>query len=277
MDLTTVDTFRPARTRADLTLASGETLLAGGSWVMSVPQPTVSGLVDLTTMGWPEWETTATGLSIGATCTIARLQQAPLSVDLTRLVKDAADSLAMSFKIQHVATVGGNVCLALPAGAMISLLAALDAVALVWTPDGSTRREVVADLVRDTEVTSLAPGEVLRSLEVPHHALAARTSLRRESLNTIGRSASVVIGRVDPDGRATVTITAATSRPVLLRFAALPAWDELEAAVTAIPASDWYDDPHGSPDWRAAVTVALAREVLADLTGALAGGTGDDR
>ena len=27
----------------------------------------------------------------------------------------------MSWKVQHVATVGGNLCLALPAGAMISL------------------------------------------------------------------------------------------------------------------------------------------------------------
>lgn len=265
MDLTSIDTLRPASSRADLELGTGEMLLAGGSWVFSVPQPATSGLVDLTTMGWPDWEVTPEGLSVAATCTIARLQHAPVSPGIGRLVRDAADSLAMSFKIQQVATIGGNVCLALPAGSMISLLAALDAVALVWTPDGSSRREPVADLVRGAETTSLLPGEVLRSVEVPRHALGARTALRRESLNTIGRSAALVIGRVDADGSTTVTVTAATTRPIVLRFGALPTHEELEAAVTAIAESDWYDDPHGSPDWRAAVTLVLAREVLDDL------------
>lgn len=265
MDLATIDTFRAARTRDDLALAPGETVLAGGSWVMSVPQPTLSGLVDLTTMGWPEWETSPAGLSIGATCTIARVQHAPWTPSLARLVKDAADSLAMSFKVQHAATVGGNVCLALPAGAMISLLVALDGVAVVWTPDGSERREPVADLVRDVRTTSLVAGEVLRAVEVPPHALAARASLRRESLNTIGRSAALVVGRLDRDGAVAVAVTAATTRPVVLRFPALPPVAELDAAVGSIPAARWYDDAHGSPDWRAALTLTLAREVLADL------------
>ena len=35
------------------------------------------------------------------------------------LARRCAEALLMSFKVQHVATVGGNLCLALPAGAMI--------------------------------------------------------------------------------------------------------------------------------------------------------------
>jgi CO/xanthine dehydrogenase FAD-binding subunit len=39
-----------------------------------------------------------------------------------------------SFKVWNVATVGGNICTALPAGPMTSLFAALDAEALIWRP-----------------------------------------------------------------------------------------------------------------------------------------------
>jgi len=263
MDLSTVTGFRPARERADLDLRPGEALVAGGSWLFSEPQPHLTGLVDLTTMGWPDWELTDGSLSIAATCTLTRLHDAPVPPGIARLVRHCTDALAMSFKIQHVATLGGNLCLALPAGALISLTAALDAVALVWTPDGGERREPVADLVRGPGETSLAPGEVLRSVEVPAASLAARTSYRKTALNTIGRSASVVIGRTDADGPTTVTLTAATTRPVLLRFPALPSAGELDAAVAAV--EEWYDDAHGAPDWRAAVTRTLAREVLDDL------------
>ena len=73
MDLTTVTCLRAARTDADLVLAPGETVMAGGTWLFSEPQRGVTGLVDLTTMGWPDHEKTETGVSIGATCTIERL------------------------------------------------------------------------------------------------------------------------------------------------------------------------------------------------------------
>ena len=38
MDLHTVEHYRPASTRADLILAPGERLLAGGTWLFSEPQ-----------------------------------------------------------------------------------------------------------------------------------------------------------------------------------------------------------------------------------------------
>lgn len=268
MDLTSVTHFRAAQERADLALAPGEALLAGGSWLFSEPQPGVHGLVDLTAMAWPEWEADDAGLRIAATCTVARLPQAPVPAGIARLLRDAADALAMSFKIQAVATVGGNVCLALPAGAIISALAALDAEAVVWTAGGGERREPVAGLVRGPRLTSLAPGEVVRAVDVPASALAARTVFRRTSLNTLGRSASVVIGRLDPDGHVTLTVTAATPRPVVLRFGALPAPAEVDAALEAV--DEWYDDPHGAPDWREAVTHTLAREVRDGLAGGTA-------
>ncbi len=64
-----------------------------------------------------------------------------------RLFQQCADALLASWKVWSVATVGGNVCLSLPAGAMIALAVTLDADAVTWLPGGSERRLPVAELV----------------------------------------------------------------------------------------------------------------------------------
>jgi len=265
MDLHTVDVLRPARTRDDLRLAPGEKLLGGGSWLFSEPQPEVTGLVDLTTMGWEPWQVTDEGLSIAATCTIAQLLEPPAPADWTAsaLFRQCAEAFLMSFKIWHTATVGGNLCLALPAGAMISLATALDAEVVVWTPDGGERREPVESFVRGPGLTSLQAGEVLRSVELPLAALRGRTAFRKIALTSLGRSSAVVIGRVDDDARFSLAVTAATPRPYVFRFESAPTTAELRTALDAV--DEWYADPHGSPDWRAAVTLELAAEVCAEL------------
>jgi CO/xanthine dehydrogenase FAD-binding subunit len=258
MDLGTVTCLRPALTREDLVLLPGEALLGGGSWLFSEPQPQLTGLVDLTTLGWQPIEESPTGLRVAATCTIAEL----LDAVPHPLVRPCAESFLMSFKVWHQATVGGNVCLALPAGAMISLLTALDGVAEIWKPGGGVRREPVADLVRDVQRTTLAPGEVLRSLEIPASALTGRTSFRRLALSPIGRSATVVIGR-RIGAKLVLWLTAATSRPVALRFDTTPTQGDIRRAVAGVDC--WYDDPHGPADWRASITATLALEVCAEL------------
>ena len=251
MDLATVTSHRSARERADLLLGPGETVLAGGTWLFSEPQPEVSGLVDLTTLGWPDWEQLPGVLRIGATCTIERALGAPWG-PAAALARACADSLLMSFKVQHVATVGGNLCLALPAAAMITLVAALGGSAVIWTPEGGERRQPVVDFVTGAGTTTLTPGEVLRAVDVPIAALSLPTAFRRASLTPLGRASVVVVGV----GRSLV-VTAATTRPVVLDL------DDLDAGLAAI--DNWYDDPHGPADWRAHVAGVLAHEVRAEL------------
>lgn len=265
MDLDTVTSLRPARTRADLALGAGERFLAGGSWLFSEPQPGTTGLVDLTTMGWEPWSLTADGLSIAATCTVAelRVRGSALGVPAAPLFGACVDAFLMSFKIWGTATVGGNVALALPAGSMISLAVALDAEAVVWTPDGGERRQPVSELVTGPGTTTLGPGEVLRSVEIGTAALESRTAFRKTALTALGRSSAVVTGRLGAGGATVLTVTASTPRPHVLAFDALPGPAELGAALDGIDA--WYDDPHGAPDWRAAVTRTLAREVVEEL------------
>ncbi|QOC26947.1 FAD binding domain-containing protein [Microbacterium hominis] len=267
MDITTVRAFRLAHTRDDLVLAPGEVVIAGGTWLMSEPQPAVTGFVDLTGMGWPDIEVAADGLRIGATCTIARLvafaAEAPIEWTAASLIPDAANALLASFKIWNTATVGGNVCRAFAAGAMVSLCVALDGVAEIWSGAGD-RELPVAELVTGNGTTALAPGEVLRSIRLPAAALRSRAALRKIALAEHGRSGAVVTGRVDPDGTSVFTVTAATWRPTVLRFPAVPDAAVLAAAVHG--AAGYYTDPLGSADWRRGVSAVLAEEIRRELT-----------
>lgn len=265
MDLAWVESYRRAEDRGGLDLAPGEHVLGGGTWLFSEPQPEVTGLVDLTTLGWAPWEQLpGGGLRLGATCTIEQVRQAPWPSPV--LPRQCADALLMSFKVQSAATVGGNLCLGLPAGAMIALTAGLAGEVVLWTPEGGERRAPVADFVLGPQLVALRPGEVLRAVDLPGPALRAPTAFRRASLTAHGRSAAVVVGRRDP-GATVLTLTGSLPRPVVLALPPAASQEEVLAAVaTAGDRVGWYDDPHGAPDWRAARTGRLAAEVHAELS-----------
>lgn len=277
MDLNTITSYRFAHTRDDLALAPGEKVLGGGTWLFSEPQPHITGLVDLSRLPWPALEVTPAGLRIGATCTIAELVAfaegrgdvlLPADWAAASLFPVAANALLASFKIWNTATVGGNVCQSFCAGSMVSLSAALDGEALVYTPGSADeqsgeRTQSVASLMTGNGTNSLAPGEVLRAIDIPTHALRSRALLRKIALAELGRSGAVVTGRLDADGTAVFTVTAATLTPWVLRYAALPGAAELAAAVGNAP--NYYTDPLGTADWRRGVSISLAEDLRSEL------------
>ncbi len=273
MDLNTITSFRRATSRDDLALAPGEVILGGGTWLFGEPQPDTTGLVDLTTMGWPDLEVSEHGLRIGATCTIATLvafaqgrtpdAAAPADWSAIALFPVAANALLASFKIWNTATVGGNVCRSFSAGAIVSLASALDGEAVIWTLDGGERRTPVAELMTGNGTNALAPGEVLRAVEFPAAALRSRALMLKIALAELGRSGAVVTGRVDDDGATVFTVTAATLTPTVLRYPTLPAASELATDIAAAP--DFYTDPLGSADWRRGVSIELGERIRREL------------
>jgi hypothetical protein len=74
-----------------------------------------------------------------------------------------------------------------------------------------------------------------------------------------------VIARIDESGEVVFTITAGTPRPIQLRFDELPSSRGLASAVDAI--DDWYEDAHGAPDWRHAMSALFAEELRVELGG----------
>jgi CO/xanthine dehydrogenase FAD-binding subunit len=262
MDLITVRDIRTPRSRDELRLQPGETPLGGGTWLYSERQ-TATTLVDLTAMGWPEVDETDAALTLAATCRLATVYGLR-SRDWAAapLFEQTTNSLLASFKVWNVATIGGNLCFSVPAGAMTSLGSALDAVALIWGAD-EDRRVPIAEFVTGVQSNVLRAGEVLRAIEFPRHALAARTGFRRASLADLGRAGTVVIARLDTDGRFVLSVTGGTTHPWVFRFEGVPTAPEVTTALDGI--DDWYDDPHGSPDWREAMSRRFAEQLRVEI------------
>lgn len=272
MDLDSIDAVLAPRTRDTLPAwRPGDAWLAGGTWLFSEPQPELFRLVDISGLGWPAVEIGEAGLSVSATCTVSALDrlELPAAWIAAPLIPQCCRSLLGSFKIRNAATVGGNLCMALPAGPMTSLAAALDGICVIWTPEGAERRVDVTDFVRGPQATALRPGELLRRIDIPAAALRRRTAFRRVSLSPNGRSGALVIGTLDPeDGSFALTVTASTRRPLRLRLPAIPSADALHENLAAlVPDGLWYDDLHGAPAWRAHVTRLFAEEIRRELHG----------
>jgi CO/xanthine dehydrogenase FAD-binding subunit len=162
--------------------------------------------------------------------------------------------------------VGGNICMSLPAGPMISFTAALDGVCTIWQAGGGERKISVVDFVTGNQRNVLAAGDLLRQVDIPLATLRRRSAFRQISLTPVGRSAALLIGSVTADGKLVLTATASTVRPIQVTFVGIPSAEELRAAILhRIPDGLYHADVHGKPDWRKAMTLRLAEEIRGEL------------
>jgi len=271
MDLNTITAVARPRQRDEFPAwRAGDAWLAGGTWLFSEPQPSLSRLVDLASLGWEPLRVTPDGLEIGATCKIAQLSAASLPVEwiAAALIEQCCRAFLASFKIWNAATVGGNLCMSLPAGPMISLTTALDGICTIWRLDGSERKISAFDFVQGPLRNALLPGELLRRIDIPASALTRRTAFRQISLSRLGRSAALLIGTLAPDSTFALNVTASTPRPVRFSFAKLPAAADLRERIEReLPLAAYYDDVHGKPAWRRHMTLHLAEEIRTELAG----------
>jgi CO/xanthine dehydrogenase FAD-binding subunit len=272
MDLNTVGAVvRPSSRQHLGNWRPGDAWLAGGTWLFSEPQPAVQRLVDLESLGWPPIEVTETHVSVAATCRIAELRALTGPPDWTALplVAECCSAFLSSFKIWNAATVGGNICMSLPAGPMTSLMTGLQAICRIWTTDGGERHVPIEQFVTGVHENVLRPGELLRSVEIPHGALRTQTAFRQISLTHLGRSAALLIGTFNrPEGPFLLTVSAATIRPLRLEFPTMPSQAELRSSISGTVTDDLYlDDVHGDPAYRKHLTYLFGEEIRRELAG----------
>ncbi|MGA3085308.1 MAG: FAD binding domain-containing protein [Thermodesulfobacteriota bacterium] len=273
MDLNTVTEVRhPENADAITKWEKGYAWLAGGTWLFSEPQIDTHTLIDLDSLKWPSLRPSKDGLEIAATCKVVELDQfaekASSKWTAVPLFRECCRSFLSSFKIWNTATVGGNICMSLPAGPMISLTAALEGVCTLWPRGGKPREVAVIDFVTGNHTNILTSGELLRSIRLPASALKKTYAFRRFTLTHLGRSEVLIIGTKGPGkGNFLLTVTAATLRPVQLSFKGIPDADELRRAVDdTVPFSLYLDDVHGSPAHRQHLTYYFAEQIRRELS-----------
>ena len=272
MDQSTVREFvRPVGDDPTAQWRPGDAWLAGGTFLFSCPLPDMHRLIDLTSLGWPNLVISPDGLQIAATCRIVDLYDFVPPADWMAgpFLREAVDSFLAGFKIWNTATVGGNICTSLPASPMTTMAAALDATLHIWGHGGARRTMGVPDFILGDHLNALQPGELLRSIDIPIESLTRRYSYQRFTLTKHGRSSEFLVGTTQPEtGDLVLTITAATTKPIVLRFGVIPTAAELRAAIgAAVRDEDYFDDPNGSPAHRKHMTYHLAERIRCDLAG----------
>jgi CO/xanthine dehydrogenase FAD-binding subunit len=183
------------------------------------------------------------------------------------LIRSCCDALLASFKIWNAATVGGNLCMSLPAGAMISLVVALEGRCTLWPRAGAPREVPAVDFVTGNHANVLRTGELLRKVHLPAPALSKHAAFRQASPTKLGRSAVLLIGTRDPARQdLLLAITAATPRPVQLRFDEIPPAETLRKAIdTRIPTDGYFADVHGSAAYKRHLTYHFAEQIRVEL------------
>ena len=242
----------------------GDAWLAGGTWLFSDQQPDLRRLIDLMPLGWDRLVASDDGLEIGAMCTVRDLYafSAPDDWRAAPLFTTSCEAFLASFKVWNSATVGGNICMSLPAGPMITMTVALEATYTLQSTDGLRTLVDAVDFVTGNNANILEPGELLRKIDIPASALRKRYTHRRFTLTHMGRSTIFMIATQRPDADdLLLTITAGTTRPVRLAFDSMPDADALLHGIDALPDEVWFSDANGTPDHRRHLAKHYAEEI----------------
>ncbi|MHC4582711.1 MAG: FAD binding domain-containing protein [Planctomycetota bacterium] len=106
------------------------------------------------------------GVRIGALVTASRII-GDKELNIRYPVLSSAALQHASRQIRHVATIGGNVCTASPAGDMACALVALQAQCEILSAGGETRVVPISDFFVGVRETGLESNEVLRGVVIP--------------------------------------------------------------------------------------------------------------
>ncbi len=162
----------------------GAYLLAGGTDLLPMAKEeriSPSQLIDIKLIqGMDEiaWDERR-GLLLGALASIRALERSELVREKAPMVSQAARQLG-SVQIRNRATVGGNLCQAVPSAEMPPSLIALGATARIYGPQGY-RTIPLEDLFLGPRRTSLQRQEILVELEIPRAPLNAGSAYLRFS------------------------------------------------------------------------------------------------
>lgn len=263
MDLNNIETYLRPQTFQDVNnWETGWMWLAGGSWIFSEAQPQLKTLVDMQQLGWSELEITPEGLTIGATCIMSQLLQLPEDWTAVKALKSAVQELA-SFKVQNVATVAGNLCLALPASTFAPVMVALDANYEILPRNGSPYWVSALDFQIGAKQTILKPGDVLRRIFISCENLQWEVNYQRICVATAGLAISIVVAATNPKtSDVRFGIGGAVPFPRLIQFNTVPSSSELsERLHQEIPLSDFIED-RTSRQYRRHVTEVLMKRSL---------------
>jgi len=158
------------KTASSLLAQRGARVIAGGTDLLVTRPADTETLIDIKELGLSFIREEA-GLRIGSTTTFSDLLRSPMLERYPyRVLYDAAGELG-HHNLRHIATLGGNICNAVPSADAPVALIALDAIAVIHGPTGerTVRLDGFFKFVRETV---LKEGEFLKEIAVPTQPVA---------------------------------------------------------------------------------------------------------
>ena len=213
------------------------------------------------------------GLRIGALTSVEALASDAVLRRRYTAIADATTKFA-SRQVRNLATIGGSLGRATPAGDLLPPLLALDGTAIL-SRNGSQREVALVGFFLGPRRTVLAPGELVREVRVPVPPPRTGSSYARMSYRDVLDLAIVGVASrltLDDDGRireARVALGAVAPKPVRApRTEALLVGEALtealiaEAGATAASEATPISDQRASAAYRTLMTSVLTRRSL---------------
>jgi len=223
-------------------------------------------------------------IRIGSLCTLSDLEKTASRDPWLKTLADVA-RLMCTVQTRTIATIGGNLCNASPAGDLIPTLIAMGAYLDISSPGGA-RQLAVEELMTAPGKTSLQPAELLTTICIPRDSNPRAGAYRRidrtvVDIALVSAAAAVTLG---PDGRldnsrialgavAPTVIRSPRAEAVLAGLSLDDVNDDLarEAGEAASQDATPISDVRASAGYRSAMVKVLVRRVLDDIFCSLRG------
>ena len=147
--------------------------IAGGTDLLVEKDPETKVLVDITGLGLDYIEPDSKGVRIGATTTFAEIASSSVLDKSPYNILAHASRQIGTPQIRNLATIGGNVCNAVPSADSATALLALDATLTITNSVGQRSLDI-ADFFQDVRKSVLKRNELVTEIQLP--TFPARTA-----------------------------------------------------------------------------------------------------
>ena len=252
-------------------------IIAGGTDLLVDRPEETKILVDINGLNLCYVQGSEEGVRIGATTTIKMLHESPLLQEQPyKMLSDAAWELG-HYNLRNIATVGGNICNAVPSADAPVALIALEANTVIAGPVGE-RTAPLHEFYRFVRETTLGPEEFLKELVIPPQPSNTAASFQKIGRTKIDiaivnvacrltlvegivEDSRIVLGAVAP-----TPIRAFEAEQRLNGNEISPQLVELVARLSA-EATKPIDDVRSSAQYRREMTRVLTRRAILDAYG----------
>ena len=166
--------------------------LAGGTDLLVERDAQIKAIIDIGGLGLDYIILQRTGIKIGAMVTFANIEASPF------LAEEPYDVLAQSARqmgtpqIRNAATIGGNICSAVPSADSAPALLVLDATLKISGPEGD-RLISIDNFFRSVRRNALKRNEILVEIQVPHLPRRTRAVFMKKGRTATGDLAVVSV------------------------------------------------------------------------------------